>query len=161
MAPDTRSPYSSNGKAQKQLHSLQLNERPLWELPVVFNLAHHDVLSASCNPLRVPVSSFSLPRPCRHCRALDVHDRVYLSITCTRHNEPTASVVNINVALELSDVGSELSAFILSVVGAALAASFVSIIFYNQVGWLFVVEMAIIMMMRVAPLLRCCVQRSM
>eukprot|EP00752_Nemacystus_decipiens_P016332 g14607.t1 len=43
-----------------------------------------------------------------------------------------ASLVNINLALELTDAGSELSAFILSVVAAALAACFVSLIFYNQ-----------------------------
>lgn len=54
-------------------------------------------------------------------------------------NETTASLVNINVALELTDAGSELSAFILTVVGAALAASFVSLIFHNQVRLLLLV----------------------
>lgn len=41
--------------------------------------------------------------------------------------------MNINVALELTDAGSELAALILSVVAAAVAASFVSLIFTNQV----------------------------
>ncbi|CAM9636307.1 unnamed protein product [Scytosiphon promiscuus] len=43
-----------------------------------------------------------------------------------------ASLVNINVALELTDAGSELAAFILSVVAAAVAASYGSLIFNNQ-----------------------------
>ena len=67
-----------------------------------------------------------------------------LSSKCptTKHPQPqqqpqprpaTASLVNINVALELDDAGSELAALILSVVGAAVAATFVSLIFTNQV----------------------------
>ncbi|CAM9103031.1 unnamed protein product [Pylaiella littoralis] len=43
-----------------------------------------------------------------------------------------ASIVNINVALELTDAGSELAALILSLVGAALAAAFGSVMFNNQ-----------------------------
>ncbi|CAM9537903.1 unnamed protein product, partial [Hapterophycus canaliculatus] len=43
-----------------------------------------------------------------------------------------ASIVNINVALELTDAGSELAAFILSVVAAAVAASYGSLIYHNQ-----------------------------
>ncbi|CAB1118024.1 unnamed protein product [Ectocarpus sp. CCAP 1310/34] len=44
-----------------------------------------------------------------------------------------AAIVNINVALELrGDTGSELAALILSLVGAALGAAFISLVFHNQ-----------------------------
>lgn len=65
--------------------------------------------------------------------------RVALTLSYSTHNETneqtnnTASLININVALELTDAGSELAALILSVVGAALAAAFGSVMFHNQV----------------------------
>lgn len=45
----------------------------------------------------------------------------------------TASLVNINVALELDDVSSQTAALILTIVGASFGASFAALIFYDQV----------------------------
>lgn len=53
---------------------------------------------------------------------------------CEPDTKKTAALVNINVALELTDAGSELAAFILSIVGAAVAAAFGSLIYHNQVS---------------------------
>lgn len=76
-------------------------------------------------PLHPSASSF-WPCPLRALLARTSHSK-------KTRNETTASLVNINVALELTDAGSELSAFILSVVGAAVAAAFASLVFHNQV----------------------------
>ena len=54
--------------------------------------------------------------------------------TNTFFGATAASLININLALELTDVGSELSALILSVVAASVVACFGSLIFNNHVS---------------------------
>lgn len=44
-----------------------------------------------------------------------------------------ASLVNINVALELDDLSSQTAALILTIVGASFGASFAALLFYDQV----------------------------
>eukprot|EP00752_Nemacystus_decipiens_P016331 g14606.t1 len=57
---------------------------------------------------------------------------VYLPIGVHGGWTLAAALININLALELTDVGAELSALILSVVAASVFASFGSLIFYSH-----------------------------